>query len=317
MREKIALLFPGQGAQYPGMGRDFAQEHRAARETFEEADDILGTSLSQLIFEGPSEALTETRNSQVAIYVTSIAMLRALRQLFPLAEPYVCAGLSLGEYTGLTAAGRISFQDCLPTVRERAEAMQVACKEKQGTMAVVMGMGADEVERTVQELQLPQDLWVANFNCPGQVVISGTLRGIEKGSAALMQKGAKRVIPLQVSGAFHSGLMQSAEDRLAKVLSALPLQKSSIRNVMNVPGDFVSDDAHTRQYLIQQVTRSVRWEQGVRAMVRDGITLYLEIGPGKTLAAMNKRMGVTAPTISVEKTEDLKRCDEFFLMMHE
>lgn len=306
---KMALLFPGQGAQYPGMGRDFAQAYSVARATFEEADDLMGMSLSQLIFDGPAETLTETRYSQVAIYVTSLAVLRVLQQLFPLENPFVCSGLSLGEYTALTASGRISFHDCLPLVRQRAEAMHAACLEKQGTMAVVIGLDAETVLQTVADLHLPHDLWVANLNCPGQVVISGTARGIERGSKALADRGAKRVLPLQVSGAFHSGLMQSAEDRLQPILSKLDLRKGAARFVMNVPGDFVSDEAQIRQCLVRQVTQPVRWEQGVRAMMREGVTLFLEVGPGKTLAAMNKRIGTTCATISVEKVEDLKNCE--------
>lgn len=307
---KIALLFPGQGAQYPGMGRDFAESYAAARETFEEANDRLGLNLSHIVFEGPQELLTETRYSQLAIYTASLAILRVLQQIVSLTDPYVCAGLSLGEYSALTASRRVSFQDCLPVVRCRADAMHAACLERQGTMAVVMGMDADQLIRVVEALQMPHDLWVANLNCPGQVVISGTVRGIEKGSAAALRAGAKRVVPLQVSGAFHSGLMRSAEESLTPAIQSLSLKKSSSALVMNVPGDFVDEEALVRQFLIQQVTHPVRWESGVRAMMKHGIDLFLEIGPGKTLTGMAKRIGVTAPCLNVESLDDLKEVEK-------
>lgn len=309
---RLALLFPGQGAQYPGMGRDFADNYPVARETFEEADDVLGMSLSQLIFEGSPEKLRETCHSQLAIYVTSLAALRVAQSVVPIDAPWVCSGLSLGEYTALTASGRLSFPVGLKLVRERANAMQAACQEQRGSMAVVMGLDGELVAQTVNALSLPQDLWVANFNCPGQVVISGTPRGLEVACAALLQRGAKRCLPLQVSGAFHSGLMRSAEIQLSKVMAHVPFQTSSVKLVMNVPGDFVTDEAQVSRYLVQQVTQPVRWEQGVRAMDQQGVTLFLELGPGKTLGGMNRRIGVGAPTLSVEKIQDLAALEDFF-----
>lgn len=309
---RIAYLFPGQGAQYPGMGRDFADAYRVAQETFEEADDLLGMRLSHVMFEGSKEELTETRHSQLAIYVMSTALLRVLQSLFPLSSPWACSGLSLGEYTALTASGRLPFQQTLFLVKQRADAMQAACKEQTGTMAVVMGMTGEAVASCVAELALPNDLWVANYNCPGQVVISGTVRGVERGTAALQAAGAKRVLPLQVSGAFHSGLMKSAEMTLATAIEPLKFADSDSQIVMNVPGDVVQDSARIPQYLIQQVTHSVRWEQGIKALERQGAELYIEVGPGKTLAGMNKRIGTVSPTLSLEKIDDLAAFDAFF-----
>lgn len=310
--KRIALLFPGQGAQYPGMGQDFARAYGAARQTFEEADDILQFRFSHLIFEGPQETLTETCNSQIAIYITSLALLRVLQQMFPLVQPYVCAGLSLGEYTALTAGGYLSFSDGLQIVRRRGEAMHAACQEQKGAMAVIIGLEENQVSSCIDGLNLPHDLWVANLNCPGQVVISGTLRGIELGCEALLKLGAKRALKLQVAGAFHSGLMRSAEERLASHLTVLPLSESTTRLVMNVPGDFVKEPKIIRKNLIHQVTQPVRWEQGIRAMGQESVDLFVEVGPGKTLAGMNKRIGTIAPTLSVEALEDLNGCDQFF-----
>ena len=306
---KMAWLFPGQGAQYAGMGKSFYQTYAEARQTFEQADDLLKRSLSKIILESPEEELTQTRNSQTGIYVMSVALVRVLRKLFPDLTPAVVAGLSLGEYTALTAAGRLSFEEGLELVQWRGDYMNEACERTRGTMAVVMGLEAAEVEAMVAELHLPDDLWAANFNCPGQVVISGTMRGVEAGSEAAKARGAKRVIPLQVHGAFHSGLMRSAEQRLAPHIAGVNLRDAPVGLVMNVPGDFVTEMQVIRSNLVQQVTHPVRWEQGIRAIQRAGMDLYVEIGPGKTLAGMNKRIGVSAPTISIEAVDDLAKLE--------
>lgn len=308
--QKIAFLFPGQGAQYLGMGRDFVEEYAEARRTLEEAEDLLGKSLRKILFEGSESELKETQNSQVGIYVISTAILRVLQKQFPVLQPAVCAGLSLGEYTALTASDRLSFSECLPLVQKRAQFMNDACEAFPGTMAVVLGLSATQVEEIVHTLNMPRDLWVANLNCPGQVVVSGTQKGIDAAKDAAEKHGAKRVLPLQVHGAFHSGLMQEAQDRLAVHIEAAPLQESSIDMVMNVPGDFVRDPSVVRQHLIQQVTHPVRWEQSIRAMGNEGVDLFVEIGCGKTLTGLNKKIGLPAPTYNIDKIEDLKRVDE-------
>lgn len=303
--QKIAFLFPGQGAQYPGMAKDFYENYAEARETFEEADDLLSCKLSTIILQGPEALLTETKNSQAGIYVACVAMLRVLAKLFPSLHPFVCSGLSLGEYTALTASGRLAFADGLPLVQKRGQYMNDACEATRGTMAVVLGLDAEAVEALVKEVNRPQDLWAANFNCPGQVVLSGTLAGIEAGTAAAKAKGAKRVLPLQVHGAFHSGLMRQAEERLAEHVEQVSLKNSAIPVVMNVPGDFVAEEGAMRRHLIKQVTSPVRWEQGIRKMGAAGVDLFVEIGCGKTLAGFNKRIGLPAQTLSVETVKDL------------
>lgn len=303
--KNIAFIFPGQGAQYAGMGKDFVQNFGAAKVVLEESDDILGRRLSDIILNGPENILTETRNSQAAIFVVSIAILRVLQKLFPSLHPAVCAGLSLGEYTAIHASGRIPFDTCLRLVQLRGQYMNDACEETKGAMAVILGLEGDVVEKMVKEVGMPQDLWAANFNCPGQVVISGTIRGIEAGTAAAKAKGAKRVLPLSVHGAFHSGLMHRAEERLAEHIKHIPIKESPVRMVMNVPGDFAAENEEIRNNLINQVTHPVRWERGIRKMEEGGIDLFVEVGCGKTLAGFNKRIGVSAPTISIEKVEDL------------
>jgi [acyl-carrier-protein] S-malonyltransferase len=304
---KRAFIFPGQGAQYVGMGKDFFDSFAVAKETFEEADDLLNFSLSKIIFEGPEDLLTQTKNSQVAIFVTSMAILRTMQQQLPRLTPSVCAGLSLGEYTALCASNRLSFADTLLLVRERARLMNEACEKVPGTMAAVLGLDAEGIAAAVKDLK---GVWVANYNAPGQTVISGTKEGIEKAALVLKERGAKRVIPLTVHGAFHSGLMQSAQDGLAPFVERAPIVDSHIEFVMNVPGAFVKSTEEIRQNLIAQVTQSVRWEQGVEAMKTAGVDFFLEIGCGKTLSGLNRKMGISSMS-SVEKVTDLELVHAF------
>lgn len=299
---KTAFIFPGQGAQYVGMGKDFFDSFSIARETFQEADDLLKEKLSHLIFEGPEEILTQTKNSQIAIFVTSIAILRVVQKELTDLKPSICAGLSLGEYTALCASQRLDFKKSLFLVRERARLMNEACEKAPGTMAAVLGLDAAGIEKAVHGLP---GVWVANFNAPGQTVISGTKEGVEKADLILKERGAKRVIPLTVHGAFHSGLMKSAQEGLAPFIQETRLEKSSVDLVMNVPGHFVQSDEEIRRYLIAQVTQSVRWEQSIDAMKEAGVELFLEIGCGKTLTGLNRKIGV--PKMSaVEKVTDLE-----------
>lgn len=305
MTKKLAFLFPGQGAQYIGMGKDFFTQYPVARQVFEEADDVLSQKLSSLIFSSSEAELTQTKNSQPAIFVVSLAILRTLQSLFGAFSPTACAGLSLGEYSALVAAGVLPFNKGLQLVQKRANFMHQACEDIQGTMAVVLGLDDEAVEAVVAELNLPNDLWAANFNCPGQVVISGTKKGVELGSEALLKKGAKRVLPLQVHGAFHSGLMQPAKEKLKPFIDEATLAKGHAKVAMNTPGDFVEATDQMKTHLINQVTNPVRWHRAVRAIDTSGVDTFIEMGCGKTLAGMNKRLGLQAPTHSVEKIEDI------------
>ncbi|PIS01685.1 MAG: [acyl-carrier-protein] S-malonyltransferase [Chlamydiae bacterium CG10_big_fil_rev_8_21_14_0_10_35_9] len=303
--KKFAFLFPGQGAQYSSMGKDFFDTFAIARHTFEEAEDILAFKISDIIFNGSEEELKQTKHSQLAIFVNSVAILKTINQQLPELVPYACAGLSLGEYTALYASQKIDFASALRLVRDRAYFMNDACEKSSGKMAAVMGITAKELEELLSPLANSHQVWVANYNCPGQTVISGTQSGVEYATEFLKKNGAKRVIPLQVHGAFHSGLMMPAQEKLAPKINKVSLEESSIKIVMNTPGDFVESQDEIKNYLIKQVTSSVRWEQSVNAMELHGIDSYIEIGCGKTLANMNKKIGTKAPTKSIDKVIDL------------
>jgi [acyl-carrier-protein] S-malonyltransferase len=301
---KAAFLFPGQGAQYPGMGKEFYEAFSIVRETFEEADDLLSENFTQLILEGPQEELTKTSKAQAAIFIVSAALFRCLHAQLPEFKPSLCAGLSLGEYTALFASGRISFAAGLKLVSLRGQYMQEACEETLGGMRVVLGL--DEISVAAC---LPQNVWIANLNCPGQVVIAGLASAMLQAEEALKAQGAKRVLPLEVSGAFHTPLMRSAQEKLKPFLLSAELQESPIELVMNVPGDYVQSLEAVRHHLIAQVASPTRWEKGIRAM--QGIETYLEIGPGKTLTGMNRKIGVSGNCLNIETIQDLEKIHEF------
>jgi len=308
--KRYAFIFPGQGAQYPGMGRTFYDTFSVSKQVFEEADDLLERNLSKIIFEGPDTLLTETQNSQLGIFVVSMAILRAFQGQYPHIQPVVTSGLSLGEYSALVAAQKLSFQEALFVVRDRGALMQEACQREPGSMAVCLGLTAAQVDDVVGGLDLPNELFVANYNCPGQIVISGKKHAVDQGIDALKQAGAKRCMPLNVAGAFHSGLMLSAEVGLADSLKQCQFKESPISVVLNVPGDFVQDMSVVPNLLQKQVTHSVRWEQGVRQMENFGVDQFIELGCGTVLAGLNRKIKTVAPTLSVDKVEDLKKFEE-------
>lgn len=298
---KKAFIFPGQGAQVVGMGKDFYDAFAVAREVFEEASDVLSINMKEVIFEGPQDLLSQTKVSQPAIFITSAAILKTVRKEFPHLHPAICAGLSLGEYTALFASGKISFSDCLKLVAARGAYMQEACHEKAGTMRVVLGLDPEIVKAS-----LPSDVWIANLNSPGQVVVAGLTAAMPAVEEILKAKGAKRVLPIEVSGAFHTPLMRSAQLKLGAMLKSVHLHESKTEIVMNVPGDFAQSLPAIRSNLIDQVASPTKWEQCIHKMEEFGVDLYIEMGPGKTLAGMNKKIGVKAPTQSIEKVTDLE-----------
>jgi [acyl-carrier-protein] S-malonyltransferase len=310
---KIVFLFPGQGAQAVGMMKDFYESFSISRQVFEEAEDILKTPLKKVIFEGPKELLTQTVNCQPAIFVASYAVLKAFEQEVPHLVPYATAGLSLGEYTAVLASKRASFQDLLPIVQKRANLMQEACEKVKSSMNVVLGQEPSWVEEVLKSTHLP--VWIANLNCPGQVVIAGDVESLAKAQEALKEKGAKRVLPLDVSGAFHTPLMQSAKEGLAPSLKALKLSQGLCPVIMNACGQSVSDSEKMQSLLIDQVTSSVLWAKGIESIHQE-VTAFIEMGPGNTLAGMNKRIGVTAPSYSIQTINDLSEVVKHLEELH-
>lgn len=308
---RIAFLFPGQGAQYPGMGRDFFEKYPEAIKIFDEAEDLLSLPIKSIIFDGPEEKLTRTEYSQLGIFIVSAAILKVLQTEVPDLVPHTCAGLSLGEYSALFASKRLSFPETLLLVQKRGQFMSEACEAEKGTMAAVVGIDSEILEETIKELQKEHAIWVANYNTPGQTVISGSKEAIEFATPILKEKGAKRVLPLQVHGAFHSGLMFPAQKKLSPYVKAAPIKESEIGLVMNVTGQYDEDVSNVKKNLMSQVTHSVRWQQSIETMKEERITHYIEIGCGKTLSGMNRKMGLKDQTLSIEKVEDLSLLEEF------
>ncbi len=305
--EKIAFIFPGQGESHSvGMGRDFYDQYQIVRDTFEEASKITGVDLKSLIFDGPLETLSETQNCQIAIYLVSISILRVLKQEFPGLKPTFVGGLSLGEYTAATAAGVLTFAQGVELVYARGRLMQKACEENPSTMAVILGLSEEEVQSILADIGCPDDLWLANLNCPGQIVVSGTQKGIDKLLICAKEKGAKRVLPLNVAGAFHSPLMQTAADALQTKLKEMDLSSSELKLAMNSTGKIESDLEKIKQNLISQITSSVRWHSCIEEMQKGGVQKFFEIGPGKVLAGLNKRIKIDGQTYSINSVKALE-----------
>lgn len=292
----LALLFPGQGSQEVGMGRDLADAHPVARETFEEADEVLGYALTRLMWEGPAEELTETRHAQPAILVHSVAVYRVVRdRLGPVA---FAAGHSLGEFSAWVAAGTITFRDALDAVRLRGELMFSSGRERPGTMAAVLGL-ADEAVREVCESVETGTCVPANFNSEGQVVVSGDEAGVREAMARATDAGARRVVELNVSGAFHSPLMEPARAGLAEKLAELEFSDPAFPVVSNVTARPVDRGDEGRELLVRQLTSPVRWAESVATMVEAGADRFVELGPGSVLCGLNRRNARRVPCSAI------------------
>jgi [acyl-carrier-protein] S-malonyltransferase len=304
---KIAFLFPGQGSQAVGMGRDLAEKFTVARQTFEEADAALGYSLSKLCFEGPAEQLKQTEFTQPAIFAASMAAYRVLASRG--VEPQIAAGHSLGEYAACAAAGVMSFADAIRSLRSRGKFMQEAVPEGQGSMAAVLGLDADAVRGVCETAAKETNEVVspANLNSPEQIVISGSGPGVARASELAKEKGAKKVVLLQVSAPFHCALMQPARDRLAEVLKGIEVHDPRFPIVSNVTADVTKKGGRERDLLIQQVTAPVRWVESMRCMVDRGISTFVEVGPGRVLSGLLRQIDRAQKCVNVEDSTSLEK----------
>lgn len=286
-----AYVFPGQGSQFPGMGRELYESNQKARELFDRADEILGFKITEIMFSEDAEALKETKVTQPAVFLHSVitAMCSGLPQ------PDMVAGHSLGEFSALVAAGALSFEDGLRLVAVRANAMQKCCEKVPGTMAAILACPQETVEGTCAEVE--GTVIAANYNCEGQIVISGETEAVQKACGLLKERGAKRALPLQVGGAFHSPLMEPARRELAEAIGATPFSAPVCPVYQNVDAQPHTDPAEIKANLLMQLTSPVLWTQTVRNMVAGGTDSFLEIGPGKVLQGLVKK---TAPDVEVE-----------------
>lgn len=300
-----AFIFPGQGSQYVGMGKEFFENFREARDVFQEADDVLHLPISSLCFQGPEEALKLTENTQPAVLTTSIAVLRVL-QAEKGVVPRLAAGHSLGEYSALVVSGALAFADAVQIVRLRGRFMQEAVPVGEGAMAAILGMERGQVEKLCEEAAQGEVLTPANFNCPGQIVIAGHARAIERAMERVKQEG-KKAVPLPVSAPFHSPLMKPAGERLEKALEGIPIQDLKIPVVTNVEAEINQSKERVKELLVSQVWSPVRWEESMQKISGDGIEQTLEIGPGKVLSALMKRINPKVETKNIEDIQTLKK----------
>lgn len=302
---KIAFLFPGQGSQFIGMGKELYEQVPAAKRLFDEADETLETKLSSLIFEGDAEELTLTYNAQPALLTTSIAVLEKFKESG--ITPDFTAGHSLGEYSALVAAGALSFKDAVYTVRKRGEFMNEAVPAGEGAMAAILGMDAEALKQVTDKVTEEGNLvQLANLNCPGQIVISGTAKGVELASELAKENGAKCAIPLEVSGPFHSELMKPAAEKLKEVLDACDIKDADVPVISNVSADVMTEKADIKEKLIEQLYSPVRFEESINKLIAEGVTTFIEIGPGKVLSGLVKKVNRRLKTIAVSDPETIE-----------
>lgn len=297
---KLAFIYPGQGAQKTGMGKDFYDTFPVAKAVFDKADEILDISVTDLCFQEDAR-LHETAYTQPALVTTCLAITAVLQEKGISAD--VTAGLSLGEYAAIAAAGGFSAEAAIRTVRARGIYMEEAVPGGQGAMAAVLGMEVSEIEKVLASIE---DVFIANYNCPGQIVITGMKEAVECACEELKAAGCKRCLPLKVSGPFHSPFLKEAGQKLGELMQQVQVKELQIPYVTNVTGEYVDDIGETKELLVRQVSSSVKWIQSVETMIAKGVDTFIEIGPGKTLAGFIKKINPDVKIINISQVEDLE-----------
>ena len=306
-----AFVFPGQGAQFVVMGKDLYENSALAKELFEKANDILGYRITDIMFNGTDEDLRQTKVTQPAVFLHSVISALCMGDDF---KPEMTAGHSLGEFSALVAAGALSFEDGLKLVYARAMAMQKACEAQPSTMAAIIALPDEKVEEICAQVSAEGEVCVAaNYNCPGQIVITGYEAAVAEASEKLKEAGAKRVLPLNVSGPFHSPMMEAASQGLTEALEGVGFMELKIPYVTNVTGQYVRDTALTRGLLIQQVASGVRWQQSIEAMIADGVDTFVEIGPGRTLTGFLRKINRDVKGYNIRTYEEMHQVCETLL----
>lgn len=295
--KRVAVMFPGQGSQDVGMGKDFYEEYEDVRALYEKANELLGKNLTSLMLNGPIQPLTETENAQPALLLNSIAIYQQLQKEG--IEPVMAVGHSLGEYSALSAAGSITIEDALPLVQTRGRLMEEAFPKGQGTMAAVLGLSSEEIAEGLKEVK-DEIVDMANLNCPGQIVISGTKTGIEQVSDILKEKGARRVMPLNVSGPFHSRLMKAANEKFSDYLNQIEIEAADIPVYANVTAQPVESAEEIKDLLIRQLYSPVRFEQSIRNMLDQNIDAFVEVGNGKVLSGLLRKIDRKTKTFAIQ-----------------
>ncbi|SCA58451.1 Malonyl CoA-acyl carrier protein transacylase [Chlamydiales bacterium SCGC AB-751-O23] len=302
----FAFIYPGQGAQYPQMAKVYFETFEIFKHTLEEAEDVLELSLKKILFEMSEQDLGRTFNSQLALFVSSCGIQRVVEKQFPNLKPSFVAGLSLGEYSALYASQTLSFKDALKLVHVRAKEMTKACKENKGALAVVLGLGKDILFQGIKELNIPNEIWIANLNCPGQVVLSGSVKGVEAAVKMAKDLGAKKVVMPITEGAFHSGLMQGAQNGLREQIEDSSFSMPKTPLIMNVCAKEAKDLTELKENLISQVSSTTYWEDSIRHLLDKGVNQFVEVGVGKILTGLNRRIDKSIKTVNLDHAKALE-----------